>query len=84
MAKLIQVAKALAIALVDNLDGDASGVTNSTKNCGQGDVFVAIKGFRLDGNSFIPQAISQGAVAIISEAPCPKDFSLPWFQVADA
>ncbi len=84
MAKLTKIAKTLGITLANNLDGDASGVTNSTKNCGQGDIFVAIKGFRLDGNSFIAQALSQGAVAIISEAPCPKGFSLPWFQVADA
>lgn len=84
MAKLIDIAKALKIVPTSNLNGEASGITNSTKNCGVGDIFVAIKGFRLDGNSFIPQAISQGAVAVISENACPEGFSLPWFEVSDA
>lgn len=82
MAKLTDVAKALAIEI--NYSGEAFGVTHSTKSCGKGDIFVAIKGFRLDGNNFVQQAVSQGAVAIISENPCPENFSLPWFQVSDA
>lgn len=86
MAKLIDIAKALEINTIEpnHLSGEAFGITHTTKNCGKGDVFVAIKGFRLDGNSFVPQAFSQGAVAIISEDPCPNDFPLPWFQVTDA
>lgn len=85
MAKLSAVATALGITTaISSLDFEATGVTNNTKNCSAGDIFVAIKGFRLDGNSFITQAISQGAVAIISENSCPEGFSLPWFQVSDA
>ncbi|MGQ9837794.1 MAG: UDP-N-acetylmuramoyl-tripeptide--D-alanyl-D-alanine ligase [Cyanobacteriota bacterium] len=34
-----------------------------------GDVFVALRGERFDGHQFIPQALAQGAVAVISEQP---------------
>lgn len=84
MTKLTTLATALKITPSSNLIGEAYGVTNSTKNCGVGDLFVAIKGFRLDGNAFVSQAVSQGAVAIISENECPENFPLPWLQVLDA
>lgn len=84
MVKLSSIAKALNIKLAQNLEGEAKGVTNNTKNCGVSDVFVAIKGFRLDGNSFVSQAVAQGAIAIVSEEKCPDNFSIPWFQVSDA
>lgn len=65
------------------LSQDVFGITHSSRNCQAGDIFVAIKGFKVDGNTFAQAAIEQGAVAIISEQPAPADFSAPWLQVAD-
>ena len=67
MVNLIDVATKLGITQTQNIE--VSGVTHNTKNCGQGDIFVAIQGFQVDGNSFVNQAIEKGAVAIISEKP---------------
>jgi len=49
-----------------------------------GSLFVAIRGFRHDGHAFIPDALARGAVAIVSENPCPPDFPRAWLQVEDA
>ncbi len=47
-------------------------------------LFVAIRGAQYDGHQFIPQAISQGAAAILSELPPPPGTTIPWLQVTDA
>lgn len=44
-----------------------------------GSVFVALRGERFDGHDFIPQALSKGAVAVISQRPVEG----PHFQVPD-
>lgn len=50
-----------------------------------GSVFFAVKGGRIDGNSFIDQAIERGALAVISENPVPKFFrdGVTYIQVSD-
>ena len=50
-------------------------MTDSRK-AGEGSLFVAIPGERVDGHKFIPNVASQGALAVISEQkletpPCP-------------
>jgi UDP-N-acetylmuramoyl-L-alanyl-D-glutamate--2,6-diaminopimelate ligase len=49
-----------------------------------GNVFIALKGLRADGNLFATQAVSRGAVAIVSEQPPPANFDVPWVTVPDA
>ena len=50
------------------------GMTTDSNEVKQGDVFLAIKGAHTDGNTYIPQAIQKGAVAVLSER---RDLSLP-------
>ena len=38
-----------------------------SRNVNKDDVFIAIKGFTVDGRDFIPQAISAGAVVVLTE-----------------
>lgn len=45
-----------------------SGVNLDSRLIQKGDLFLAYPGFRADGRRFIPQAISQGAAAIVYEA----------------
>ena len=51
-----------------------------------GTLFVAIRGEKNDGNQFVPDAISRGAIAIASEQPSPRNLpkGFTWIQVAEA
>lgn len=46
-----------------------AGVTSDSRKVKPGWAFVAIRGFAVDGHQFIPQALEQGAVAIVVETP---------------
>jgi UDP-N-acetylmuramyl-tripeptide synthetase len=77
--------------LADRLGAQATGpvesvvseVTHDSRKCLPGSLFVAIAGARWDGNNFVEQAIERGAVAIMSERPCPANFTHAWLQVPD-
>ena len=43
------------------------GVTSDSRDVKPGFVFVALPGTKTDGASFIPQALAQGAVAVVAE-----------------
>lgn len=59
-------------------------VTHDSHTATAGSVFAAVKGMSVDGNKFIPAAVSNGAVCIISEDPAPADLPATWLQVDDA
>lgn len=52
----------------------------------RGTLFVAIHGEKTDGNQFVADAVTRGAVGIISEQANPGTLpaGFPWIQVADA
>ena len=50
-----------------NLDLDISSVECDYRTVKQGSLFVAIKGFEVDGHKFVNKAIENGAVAVIFE-----------------
>jgi len=49
-------------------DCDLSTVSIDTRTLQRGDVYVAIRGERFDGHTFIEQALNQGARAIVADA----------------
>ena len=50
-------------------DRDVSGFSIDTRTVAPGDMFVAIRGDRFDGNAYVAEAIGKGAVgAIVSDA----------------
>jgi UDP-N-acetylmuramoyl-L-alanyl-D-glutamate--2,6-diaminopimelate ligase len=59
-----------------------TGVEYDSRRVGPGTVFVAMKGETSDGNRFIDQAISSGAVAIVTDSPeqAPRS-GVTWAQV---
>jgi len=57
-------------------------VEQSSLRLETGGVFVARKGLSVDGHDFIPQAIENGAAAIIGEHDI-RDLSVPYVQVRD-
>jgi len=46
-------------------------------------IFFAVDGMELDGHEFIPEAILNGAAAVVSERPSPKDFPKVWIRVPE-
>ena len=44
---------------------EITGISNDSRKVKKGNLFVAIKGEKYDGNKYISQAISNGAKAII-------------------
>ena len=69
-------------SVAGDLAVEVSGVQYDSRVVEAGSVFVAIHGGRIDGNTFIPQALNRGAVAIVSEN-LPSE-SPAWIQVASA
>lgn len=48
-----------------NIDVDVKKITCDSRNVNEGDMFVAIKGFDVDGHEFIKNAIENGAKVIL-------------------
>ena len=55
------------------VDVDIYGLAQDSRQVRSGDLFVAVKGLDADGHDFIPDAIRQGAVAVVGE----REMSLP-------
>lgn len=70
-------------------EAEVARICADSRQVRPGDLFVAIPGVSLDGHAFIPQALAEGAVAVVGERS-PQDLpGLPWgsfayVQVADA
>ena len=48
---------------------DVSAVCNDSRKVGPGSLFVAVKGYAIDGHSFIATAVEKGASVIVYEDP---------------
>ena len=66
-----------------SLDISISGITLDSRQVAPGFVFVAIRGMKMDGNRFVPDAIAHGAAAIVSALPGDAYPGTPWIQVVD-
>lgn len=85
--KLSELANEIkAIAAAGRLELEARDVTHDSRKAAQGTVFVAIRGEKIDAHDFIPQAIEQGAIAVISEQSFEESSTVTpaWIQVEDA
>lgn len=61
-----------------NLDIEIEGIESNSKNVKKGFLFVAIKGFSVDGHNFISNAIKNGAIAVaVQEDYDIKQLDLP-------
>lgn len=61
-----------------NLDFEIEGIESNSKNIKQGYLFIAIKGFSVDGHKFISSAIENGAIAVMIEEGCDfKSLNIP-------
>jgi len=63
---------------------EAKGVTHDSRQAGPGWVFVALRGLKVDGVTFAPQAIANGAAVVIAERAPDGQVTSPWSVVANA
>jgi UDP-N-acetylmuramoyl-L-alanyl-D-glutamate--2,6-diaminopimelate ligase len=61
-----------------------SAIAYDSRRVTPGSVFVALKGLKADANTFVDQAVSRGAKAVVSESPRPEGVGVPWIVVRDA
>lgn len=63
--KLSELVKDVKIISLTGGDTEISGVCYDSRNVKAGDVFVAVKGFAVDGHKYIDSAVKAGAAAVI-------------------
>ena len=59
-----------------------TGLEYDSRRVAPGALFFAFPGSRVDGRAFAMDAISRGAVAVVSEFESPAGFTGPWIRVA--
>ena len=68
MAKLKKLLKEIPpIDVIGSKEIEITAITSNSKLVSPGSLFIARRGATYDGNSFIPEAIASGAVAILSD-----------------
>ncbi|MBU5426798.1 UDP-N-acetylmuramoyl-L-alanyl-D-glutamate--2,6-diaminopimelate ligase [Tissierella pigra] len=66
--KLKDIVKDYKMDLIKgNLEVDIKNVRNNSRCVEEGDLFIAEKGFTVDGHDYIQNAIDNGAIAIVTE-----------------
>ena len=65
------------------LELDIKGIADNSSDVEKGFVFVAIKGFEIDGHGFIDQAIEKGAALVIGEQEITR-LGVPYLQVENS
>jgi UDP-N-acetylmuramoyl-L-alanyl-D-glutamate--2,6-diaminopimelate ligase len=58
------------------------GITSDSREVKPGYIFVAIPGMVTDGHRYIPQAVAQGAAAVVGSRLI-EDLAIPYVQVVD-
>lgn len=68
--KFIDLVSSLpAKEIVGNPETEVQGIAYDSRSVQQGYLFAAIRGLREDGTRFVPDALSRGACAILSDQP---------------
>jgi UDP-N-acetylmuramoyl-L-alanyl-D-glutamate--2,6-diaminopimelate ligase len=64
-----------------DLRTEISGIAIDSRQVKPGDLFIALRGFTVDGHRFVPQAVEKGAAAVMAEEPV--EAGVPVIQVPD-
>ncbi|HYT76226.1 MAG TPA: UDP-N-acetylmuramoyl-L-alanyl-D-glutamate--2,6-diaminopimelate ligase [Vicinamibacterales bacterium] len=63
---------------------EVTGISYDSRQVTQGAVFVALRGVTADGARFVPQAVANGAIAVVAESAPPAGSTVPWIRVPNA
>src|SRR5579859_889574 len=61
---------------------EVRAVVHDSRRAGPGDLFVAMRGLRVDGHDFAAAAAARGA-AVAVERPVPLPAGTPWLRLGD-
>jgi UDP-N-acetylmuramoyl-L-alanyl-D-glutamate--2,6-diaminopimelate ligase len=85
LAKTSVRLKAEATGLAAEAAGrDVTAIAYDSRKVKPGALFVALRGVNADGARFVPQAVANGAIAVVAETAAPAGIAVPWFQVPAA
>ena len=70
-----------AVKITGDKNAEIKSLIADSRRVAPSSAFFAVNGFTTDGNAFVEEAAHRGAVAVISERPCPKYFPAAWIQV---
>lgn len=82
MTRISDIARILHQAPPAGSDPEIGEVTEDSREVESGWLFVAVKGTNMDGHEYVPDAISRGAAAIVSETQV--DVPIPVIQVSNS
>ena len=70
----------------DRTEQEVKDIVYDSRKVKPGSLFVAVRGFRLDGHQFIAQAVKKGATAILAEidGTVKEDISVPVIRVPNS
>lgn len=66
-----------------SFDAEITSITSDSRNVGPGTLFCALPGTKVDGRSFIPQALAAGASAILAPDNTDAEAGAPIVKVHD-
>lgn len=61
-----------------------AAIRYDSRTVNPGDLFVAIRGEKVDGNNYVSSALGRGAMVVVSERPAPASFDHTWVEVRSA
>ena len=67
LAHITEVCGGIYFGPEEKKTAEVTDIVTDSRKAGEGSLFVAIPGERVDGHKFIPNVASQGALAVISE-----------------
>lgn len=83
--KLKDIIKGIEVTVTGPADVEVNDLQFDSRKVGQGSLFVAQRGTKVDGHSFIPVVIEKGAVAVVcEEMPETADSKVTYLKVADS
>jgi UDP-N-acetylmuramoyl-L-alanyl-D-glutamate--2,6-diaminopimelate ligase len=82
LSTLLQAAEIRPLAEI-GADPEVGGVSLDSRRITPGDLFFAIRGFKSDGDDFVPEAVRRGACAVVSASARPRglDPAIAWVRV---
>lgn len=76
------LSKVKSADIIGDASVDITGVNIDSRRIQPGHLFVAVRGTQVDGHSFIPKAIAQGAVAVLCEdVPAERNEGVTYIKV---